>query len=83
MAGLYAQSALHAGAAAPDEGLSRPTLEIAATTRADGSAPLETHITIGAETDVDGAPSFFARAAGVNATFAVPKARVAAILDAL
>lgn len=83
MAGLYAQSALHAGAAAPDEGLARPLLEIAATTRVDGGAPVETHIAIGAETEVDGAPSFFARAAGMSATFAVPKARVAAILDAL
>ena len=83
MAGLYAQSALHAGAVAPDEGLARPLLEIVATSHADGGAPVETHITIGAETEVDGAPSFFARAMGVNATFAVPKARVAAILDAL
>jgi hypothetical protein len=41
------------------------------------------HIAVGAETEVDGAAAYFARAAGVDATFAVPKARVTAILDAL
>jgi hypothetical protein len=84
MAGLYAQCALHAGPAFPDEGLGRPMLDLVATSRpSGGGTPVETHITIGAETEVDGAPSFFARAAGLDATFAVPKARVAAILDAL
>jgi hypothetical protein len=83
MAGLYAQSALHAGPAAPDEGMGRPVLEITATTRSDGGALSEMHIAVGAETEVDGAAAYFARAAGVDATFAVPKARVTAILDAL
>jgi hypothetical protein len=83
MAGLYAQSALHAGPATPDEGLGRPTLEIVATGRGDGGAPVETRITVGAETQVDGAAAYFARTAGLDATFAVPKATVAAILDAL
>jgi hypothetical protein len=83
LAGLYAQSALHAGAPAPDEGLGHPTLDIVATSRADGGALQETRIAIGAETEVDGAPAYYARAAGLDATFAVPRARVAAILDAL
>ena len=83
VAGLYAQSALHAGPAVPDEGLARPTLELIASTRGDGGTVGETRITIGASTEVDGAPAYFARAAGLDATFAVPKARVAAILDAL
>jgi len=80
LAGLYSQAALHAGPAAPDEGMARPTLEIVGV---DLRGPVERRITVGAETEVDGAPSYFARAAGVNATFAVPKARVTAILDAL
>jgi hypothetical protein len=83
LAGLYAQSALHAGPATAEEGLARPTLEITATTRADGGPLVETHLAVGAETEVDGAPAYFARAASLDATFAVPKARVAAILDAL
>jgi hypothetical protein len=83
MAGLYAQAALHAGPASPDEGLAHPTLEIVATTRPDGGAPVDMRITIGAPTEVDGAPGYFARAAGLDATFIVPRARIAAILDAL
>jgi hypothetical protein len=83
LAGLYAQSALHAGAPSPDEGLGHPTLDIVATGRVDGGALQETHLAIGAETTVDGAPAYFARAAGLDATFAVPRARVTAILDAL
>ena len=83
MAGLYAQAALHAGPASPDEGLARPTLEIVATKHADGGALVDTRITVGAPTEVDGAPGYFARAAGLDATFVVPRARIAAILDAL
>lgn len=74
LAGLYAQVALHAGPAAPDEGMAKPVLQI--------DTPGK-RILVGAETEVDGAPSYFARVAGIDATFAVPKARVAAILDAL
>jgi hypothetical protein len=58
-------------------------LEIVAPARVDGGALVETRIVVGAETEVDGAAAYFARAAGLDATFAVPKARVTAILDAL
>jgi hypothetical protein len=43
----------------------------------------ETRIVVGADTQVDGADAYFARVSGIEATFAVPKARVTAILDAL
>jgi len=54
-----------------------------ATKHADGGALVDTRITVGAPTEVDGAPGYFARAAGLDATFIVPRARIAAILDAL
>jgi hypothetical protein len=83
LAALFAESALHAGPAAPDEGLEHPTLEVVVVARTDAGTPVETRVVLGAETRVDGADSYFARVSGVGATFAVPKARVTAILDAL
>jgi hypothetical protein len=83
VAGLYAQSALHAGPATSDEGLDRPTLELLTTTRSDGGAAVEARIVIGARTRVDGADAYFARVSGIDATFAVPDARVAAIVGAM
>jgi hypothetical protein len=83
VAGLFAESALHAGATVPEEGLDHPMLELVAATRTDAGASLETRIAVGAPTQVDGADAYFARVTGVDATFAVPKARVTAIVDAL
>jgi hypothetical protein len=82
VAGLSAQVALHAGPPADDEGFSAPTLEILAATTADAGAPTETRIAIGAATRVNGADAYFARVAGVDATFAVPHRAVAALLAA-
>jgi hypothetical protein len=83
VASLHAESALHAGAPARDEGFDRPTLEIVAGSPGDGDAAPERRIVVGAETQVDGADAYFARVSGVDATFAVPAPAVAAILAAL
>jgi hypothetical protein len=77
--GFYADCAVHAGPAVANEGMDHPTLAIEATSRGTGGAPVETRIAVGAETK-DG---YFARVAGVDATFDVPRAAVQAILDAL
>ena len=86
LAALSADGAVHTGPPAREEGIDHPTLEIDAIRRGDGGPPLETRITVGAI----GAPeragkgeAYFARVAGVDATFVVPKACVDAILDAL
>jgi hypothetical protein len=80
LASLAAQVVLHVGPPAPEEGFSAPTLEIRAAMHPDGSL-VETHIVIGAATHVDGADAYFARVSGVDATFAVPRRSVRAILD--
>jgi hypothetical protein len=82
VASLHAQWALHAGAPARDEGFDHPTLEVVAVSRADGASPAETRIVVGGPAKVDGADAYFARVAGVDATFAVPASVVSAILAA-
>jgi Domain of unknown function (DUF4340) len=82
LASFHAQGALHTGAAAPGEGFDRPTLEIQAIARGD-AAERRTVITIGAPTRMDGGTDYFARTSGVEATFAVSRQCVDAILDAL
>jgi hypothetical protein len=74
---LYATAAIHAGAALAGEGLDHP-IEIVAS-RTSGAT---TRIAIGAPVAVDGIDSYFARVRGVDATFAVPKAPVDALLSA-
>jgi hypothetical protein len=78
---MVALAALHAGAAARDEGFDAPTLALEATTRGDGGAPSETRITVGAPTRVDGIDAYFARVSGVDATFAVPRTALEPLLD--
>lgn len=81
VASFYAHDALHSGAPPRSEGFDRPTLQIDAILRADaGSA--ERVITIGAPTRVGPFDAYFARLAGVDATFAVPRGSVERILDA-
>jgi uncharacterized protein DUF4340 len=82
LAGLYAECAVHLGPSDADEGFDLPTLEIDTTARGDGGAPVETRIAIGASTQEAASDAYFARVAGVDATFAVPRAVVSAILDA-
>ncbi len=86
LSGLYAQCALHAGPAAAAEGLDRPMLEIDATTtpnaRSESGGPVETRISFGASVHESAMDGYFARVAGVDATFLVPRHLVSAILDA-
>ncbi|HEU4538006.1 MAG TPA: hypothetical protein VFS00_27990, partial [Polyangiaceae bacterium] len=61
-------------------GLARPRLTI--TARPKGSGPPR-RIVVGAGDEHRGASIFYARHEGVDATFALPAARVRALLDAL
>ncbi len=72
--GLYAETALHTGAPGKGEGIDHPTLEVS------GAG---VHLSIGAPAKVDGIDGYFARAAGVDATFLVPKPAVDAIVAAM
>jgi hypothetical protein len=83
LAGFRAEWALHAGPATADEGFDRPTLEINVVGSArDGAAPATARLAIGAPTRDGTTDGYFARAAGVDATFLVSRAAVHAILDA-
>jgi hypothetical protein len=91
LAGLYAESAVHTGAPEADEGMDKPTIAIQATARGDADASAEgtgvarqdvTRISIGAPTRDGATEAYFARIDGVDATFAVPRAVVSAILEA-
>jgi hypothetical protein len=79
--GLRAEWALHTGPATADEGFDRPTLEIDAAPLSDASAA-PVRITIGAPARDGATDGYFARAAGVDATFLVRSAAVHAVLDA-
>jgi hypothetical protein len=80
LAGFYAQDAVHSGSPLPDEGFDRPTLEIDAFVRGENGPATDRRITIGAPTGAGPFETYFARVSGVNATFAVPRQRVDAIL---
>jgi hypothetical protein len=85
LAALSADDAVHTGPAVREEGMDHPTLEIEATRRNEAGAPIETRIAIGAlgaPMHAGTADAYFARVAGVDATFAVAKPLVDAILDA-
>jgi hypothetical protein len=83
LADLYAEFALHAGPPEAEEGMDRPTLAIEATARGDAGVPVETRISIGATTRSGTTDAYFARISGIDATFAVPRSVITAILDAL
>ncbi|HEX8792001.1 MAG TPA: DUF4340 domain-containing protein [Polyangiaceae bacterium] len=72
--GLYAEAALHTGAPTKSEGMDHPALEVLGT---------GVHVSIGAPATVDGIDGYYARAAGVDATFIVPKHAVDAITSAM
>jgi hypothetical protein len=82
LAALTADLAVHTGPPAREEGVGRPTLEIDATQGSTGGAVVETRIAIGAPTRDASSEGYFARVAGVDATFVVRKDAVNAILDA-
>jgi hypothetical protein len=76
--GLYALAALHTGPASRGEGMDKPTLALDVTS----TAKSRRRITLGAEASIDGAPAYYARVSGIDATFAVPAGPVRGILDA-
>jgi hypothetical protein len=80
VARFHARAALHSGAPAEDEGFERPTLEIETVSRGD-EAPARTTIVVGGPTNAG--EDYFARASGIDATFAVPRQCVDAIVAAL
>jgi hypothetical protein len=82
---LFPRAVVHTGPPLPDEQMQHPTLEInARAVIPDGGVhqKRELHITVGAPSRVEGAEVYFARASGVDATFAIPRRAVNAILDA-
>jgi hypothetical protein len=74
LAAFAARAAIHLGPATADEGLDHPRLEIRVGDK---------RITVGSPTRADEADAYFARVTGVDATFAVPKTTVDAVLAAL
>ncbi len=78
--GLAATAALHPGPPAAAEGLARPRLTITVRPKG-GGAPRR--IAVGAGDEYRGASVFYARHGGVDATYALPAARVRALLEAL
>jgi hypothetical protein len=83
LSGLVVQAAVHTGRAVPGEGFDAQPLEIDATSTAEAGATVETRLTFGARTQLDGVDGYFARAAGVDATFVVLRPGVDAIVAAV
>ncbi|HXN34036.1 MAG TPA: DUF4340 domain-containing protein, partial [Polyangiaceae bacterium] len=82
LSGFYALAALHTGPPARDEGMDRPTLEITARTLAAVGGLHEIRVSVGGQAHLGAEDVYFARAAGIDATFAVPAGAVTAILGA-
>jgi hypothetical protein len=80
VARFHARAALHPGAPTDDEGFDRPTLEIETMSRGD-ETPARTTIVVGGPANAG--EDYFARASGIDATFAVPRQCVDAIVAAL
>jgi len=79
LSSLVVRTAVHTGRPGADEGFDHPVLEVVATTRAE-TGVTETRLTFGAQTQVDGESGYFARAAGLDATFLVLGPGVEALL---
>jgi hypothetical protein len=75
---LRAQRVVHLGGARKEEGLEKPSLEIS-----PRGAGKPRKIVIGASDVAQNTSIYYARAEGVDATYAIPAARVRAMLDAL
>ncbi|MCS6900888.1 MAG: DUF4340 domain-containing protein [Myxococcales bacterium] len=79
---LRAQRVVHLGAARKEEGLDTPVLELVARILQDGKAR-EVKLRFGASDVLQGASIFYGRSEDVDATYAVPAARVRALLNVL
>jgi hypothetical protein len=77
---LYARYALHAGPPPPSEAFDRPTLQIHVAPRAGESPGAERDIVVGGPGRDGVADIYFARVSRVDATFAVAKATIDAIV---
>lgn len=77
---MRAQSVVHLGGPRKEEGLDRPALEITVKRRSDGK---ELKLTFGASDVLRNASVHYARADGVDATYAIAAARVRALLAQL
>ncbi len=82
LAELYAPAALHSGRPVKGEGFEHPTLQIEALSRGDAGRLHEARIAIGAPGRDGLNEIYFARAEGIDATFAVPRQTVDALLRA-
>lgn len=80
LAALRASSVVHLGAAAPDEGFGAPTLEIRITASTAGGTAHR--IVFGSALTTGNEKQYFARVDGIDATFAVAKESVDAIVTA-
>jgi hypothetical protein len=81
VAAFRAREALHAGSPAPEEEFDRPTLEIETFGAGDDGAGRST-IVVGAARRGGSSDDYYARVSGIDATFAVPRRCVDAILRA-
>jgi hypothetical protein len=79
---LRAEEVTHLGAAKADEGFGAPSLEIQATAQNDAGAKT-LRITLGHATLLRDQKVYFARIAGIDATFVIAKERVQPLLDAV
>lgn len=79
---LRADEVVHLGAALPDEGFASPSLVLDSKSTADGGTRA-THVTFGRATVRANQNMYFARIAGVDATFAVAQDRVTPLIDAV
>jgi hypothetical protein len=80
LAGLFAEAVTRVGAAAPDEGFEAPELELELGVRG-ASAPVR--IVVGRAEELRGARVHLVRRDGVSVTFAVARARLEPLFDAL
>lgn len=79
---LRAEAAVHPGAARKDEGFDRPTLEVKVKRIAGrGERSRDVRFVIGASDAYRSSSVFYARRDGIDATFALPAARVRALLS--
>lgn len=81
IAELRAEAAVHLGAARPEEGLAEPRLTLRL--RAEAARGASRTIRFGAGDTWEGTSIVYARVDGVDATFAVARGAVGAILDVL
>ncbi len=76
---LRADATLHTGAARPEEGFTRPRLEVRIERKPGAGKPVA--FTLGAADEHQGVSVFFARVKGVDATFAIAKSKLRPLLD--